>query len=691
MTPEEAKRQASLDQMFLAIGAKPVSASPLLKLRELIAKGWRETYNALFTNFTAGLGEHHIDAIEWHWESRIAFLKGEHPQYLAYFPIWFRGGAKSFVAERLVIVDGILSFAYQKPSYALYVCKNKEKVQEHISNIETLLSSPQIRELCPKISNPSRKEITGQQKKWTASFLKSEANVSIQGGTLDSGLAGSRVEDTRPTFLIFDDIDGREDSPVIAEARFRQLTTEILPMRQKDTLVFFPQNLISRYSCMYRIHKGQMRVLTNRKPTQPVPAVRNLVTEQRTIDGIVRDIFISGEPTWHIWDRQRVQDEIDTEGLESFLREAQHEVEGSKEGRIFYNFEDDVHVISESEFASVYGSLDAWLRWRKRCVNDWARTKTDKHANIAMWFTVSSEGTKVPGVKFLMYPMSFPADSAPEDVAERLLTCLSPYAKDKMTWSEVRTATLRRANADMFTKTVLERINYEHSALQKVMPDLVKPLLRQCNVSQGVMSHERDDVRKIYTSVYGLPMKGINPRKHGGIELINREMRVDREMPHPFRPDQMGFTRWFMVAPDDTTQEPRYVDGKPVYPPLPYPVSLHTKDLEDSDLARFQYNNYRYRPPTLTVTGEEIDNPEKMFDDFPNGNQMDAMAGDLTGSSLTDEQKLELVMPQEIIENVREMKGKSGIDKLHTVMEYEFQRSHFERMLNPDADGEDYE
>jgi len=547
-----------------------------------------------------------------------------------------------------------------------------------------------VRKWCPKLSNPSKKEITNQQKKWTSTFLKSEANYSIQGGTLDSGLAGSRVEETRPTAIFADDIDAREDSPVIAEARFRQLTTEILPMGQSNTLVFFAQNLISRYSCMYRIHTGQARVLTNRKPTQPIPAVIGLKTELRTVDGILKDVVVAGESTWHEWDIQRIQDEIDREGLESFLKELQHEVDASKEGRILYNYDDNVHAISESEFAAIYGSLDVWLSWRKKPANDWARTKTDKHANVAFWITVSSEGTKVPGCKFLMYPMSFPADSAPEDVAERLLTCLSPYAKDNITWEQLRKGELRRANAAMVTSTIADQIRYEHGELSKVIPTYTKPLLQRCNVQQGDMSHEMDTVRRIYSSVYGLGMKGVNPRKHGGVELINREMKVDYDEPHPFRPNEKGYTRWFVVVPDDKTREPyRYENEKPVYHPRPYPLVIQTKDLVDTDLARYQISNYRYRPPTLTVTGEEIDSPEKMYDDIPNALMMSAVGSQLSGSSLTAEQKVNLLVPQEVVSNVQNMKGKSGIEKLFAVMELEMQVDHARGVLGQTTDDEE--
>ena len=100
-----------------------------VQLKALVEQGWVHTYTALFgQSFVDALADHHAEAIEWHWTSRLAFLKGEHPEYLAYFPIWSRGHMKSSCAERMVIVDAILSVAYKQPGYCLYISRNKEKV-----------------------------------------------------------------------------------------------------------------------------------------------------------------------------------------------------------------------------------------------------------------------------------------------------------------------------------------------------------------------------------------------------------------------------------------------------------------------------------------------------------------------------------------------------------------------------------
>jgi hypothetical protein len=199
---------------------------------------------------------------------------------------------------------------------------------------------------------------------------------------LDEGVAGANFDDIRPTLIVPDDIDDREDSPVISENRFQTFTRAVLPTRQANTLVFYAQNLISRFSCMYRIWKQHARVLTNRYVTEPIPAVRGLVTETRTVNGIVKDVVVAGETTWHGWNRQRIQEEIDTYGLPAFLRECQHEVEQSKEGLALQHWDDAVHVISRSEFAAVYGTRTKPQRWHGFGFNDFARTKTKYHANV---------------------------------------------------------------------------------------------------------------------------------------------------------------------------------------------------------------------------------------------------------------------------------------------------------------------
>ena len=85
-----------------------IKVSDNQELRALVDKGWRVCYAEWFgESFADSMAPHHAEAVEWHWESRIAFFEKRKPEYLAYFPIWSRGHAKSSYAERMVVVTDL--------------------------------------------------------------------------------------------------------------------------------------------------------------------------------------------------------------------------------------------------------------------------------------------------------------------------------------------------------------------------------------------------------------------------------------------------------------------------------------------------------------------------------------------------------------------------------------------------------
>lgn len=631
--------------------------------------GWEAGYSAAFgEGFVSGLAEHHKEAINWHWDARLAFLNGEYPEYDAYFPIWSRGHNKSGVARRVAVTDGILSFQRNTPAYILYLSRNKDMALKHAKSIETLLQSRRVKSICPEISEVQRND-QKRSKGWTASFIYTKANVIFHFAGIDEGLAGGNIEtnieedtddltfrpDVRVSLFVPDDIDGREDSPVIAESRFKILTEEVLPMGQDNSLVFFAQNLISRYSVMYRIQKQHVRVLTGRKPTKPIPAVLNLVTKVKTVDGIVRDMYVSGEPTWPVWDASRIQHEINRFGLPSFERECQHNVEQDTEGLVLKNWHDKVHVISYSEFESIYGTRDIPQRWGKRVFNDWARTKTKFHANVAGIVTTSSQNSRMPGLTFLFHPMSFPAGSAPEDVAERLLSVISPKVKTKegrfFTWKQLITSTLQKTDLEKLIPDLTKLINARRSVLAEVLPDYVRPILRAQHYNDFRGSHEQSKTGAlwVYQRVFGLPFSATNPGGDGGVDSINLLQTVDYEQEHPFRPgvEGLGRTNFYVVTDDDRSQTPVIIDGVRVYPPKPYNDALIPDELHDADLFRYQAVNCRFRDPQLTPAGEKDGDILKLNDDFLNGLMFLFYDSMPQAVSLTEREKIIEATPEE--------------------------------------------
>jgi len=161
-------------------------------------------------------------------------------------------------------------------------------------------------------------------------------------------------------------------------------------------------------------------------------------------------------------------------------------------------------------------------------------------------------------------------------------------------------------------------------------------------------------------------------------------MRIDWELDHPFRPGEKGYTQWFLVAPDG---EEEYRKG--VFRPKAYPEAFLSDDLHDSDLARFQFRNWRYAEPKLTETGERIDEPLKMLDDFCNTLQFWAVGAPLTGTSLTLEQKVDLLIPQETKEAYRI--ATTGTEKLTSMLTLEFEREIAMEQIHPFDEYEEFE
>lgn len=696
LTPQE-------EELFARRWAESVGGNDA---KQLIAQGCKPTYAALFgQSFVDGLAPHHLEAIEWHWESRIAFLEDRYPEFDAYFPIWSRAHNKSGVARRIAVVDGFLSFAYGQPAFILYLSRNKAMVAKHAKSIETLLQSPRVKKYCPELSEVQTND-KNKTKGWTQAFLYTKANVIFQFSGLDEGLAGGNLEtnvnenssnevqsDVRITLFVPDDIDGREDSPVIAETRFNTLTGEVLPMGQENSLVFFAQNLISRYSTMYRIYKQQARVLTGRKPTKPIKAVENLKVEQRTTEGgLIQDIYVSGEPTWHIWDARRIQSEINRFGYPAFLKECQHEVDQDKTGRVHKRYDDNVHPISYSQHTAIYGH-NAWKDWYKVVFSDWARTKSKKHANVAGYLCVSSQNTKYPGMTFLI-PFSFAADTSPEDVAERLLSTLTPYAyrtaTASVTWKQLIDDAWKRANAEQHFESVSERLQYLTGYYQKTIPQYASKVLAAYKVRAAVNSHSEDKVREMFNRGFGFGFKPANPTKTEALDEIDAAMKVDYGLDHIFDKSKKGYTRWYVLCKDDLNQEPELIDGVLVYPPAPYPEALSPNDLHDDDLFRYQMIERRFAPPKLQELGERIDELEKSDDDYGQGLQFVYSKDLLSNITYTEQEKINLLIPQEVQEIIKSP-TKQGVEPVIAALRYGFHKDLALQALYPERDEDLYE
>ena len=378
------------------------------------------------------------------------------------------------------------------------------------------------------------------------------------------------------------------------------------------------------------------------------------------------------------------QEELQRIGEDSFRSECQHEVEQSKIGLVHKVYNDSVHAISESQFASVFGSNDAWKSWHKVPFSDWARTKTKFHANVAGYLAVSSQNTPVPGITICI-PFSFEANSSPADVANRMLTALTPFAYEKKTWSSLIDDAWKRTNEQHHFKTEMERMDFLKNSYSRLIPQYSRPILQKYKVRGGVNSHSEDQVRGIFNAGFGFGFQPSNPAKTDALEDIDAAMRIDFNEPHIFDKTKRGYSRWAVLCPDDYTKEPVFIKGMAVYPPLPYPDDMEGDALHDSPLFRYQMCNRRFADPKMTELGENIDVMQKLDDDFGQALQMVYLKKLLQNVALTEEERIDSLIPTEIKQALVEKK-----DPMVARMNYDFHKNLAVQTLFPNKEEEDW-
>src|SRR5262245_42755024 len=500
---------------------------------QLEARGWRAWYAEIFgVPFVEALGEHHAEAVEWHWNAAIAKRDGDLFEYDAYIAAWSRGHMKSTIARRIAVADACLSVR----GYCLYVSGSKEKVRGHALSLESLLASEKVREWYPQLAEV-KKSAQGDSKGWTRHFIYTDQGYVFHFVSLDEGVAGANVDNVRPTLIIPDDIDDRKDSPIISEKRYKVFTREVLPTKQKGTLFFLAQNVISSFSIMHRILTQRARILTNRYPTEPIPAIRNLKTDERTVNGIFKDVIVAGEPTWHLYGLDRAQEDIDTYGLPSFMAENQHDVTVKLTGAVFAEWDELYHVITWAEFVRYFGRIacgcqiehdpDTHCRnphipfhWNLGRGMDWGTTQA--HPCVTVWAARPAERDRLNDSVFVYRELCRPHFPPKAQ---------TPYLVNPRRIAESILAAERRwEETNRITMSIL---SHEASATQNTFLDPDEPEFNRLRF----VKHQAKN-------------------RMAGVPQIQNALQINQSQPHPFRrhpvtgESMMGRPRFYLIVAD---------------------------------------------------------------------------------------------------------------------------------------------
>ena len=273
---------------------------------DLEYRDWLALYCA--STASAAMGTHHDQAWEW-----IESLKvGVKPP--AFVACWARGLGKSSTIEL-----GISRTAVKATrKFALYVSCSQGAANKHVQSVAATMEKIGIERALNKY---------GFSKGWSADMLRTANGFNVLAFGLDGGTRGVKLGDTRPDWIIFDDVDELGDTVDAVQKKIDIITQTILPAGSIDCAVSFLQNKIHANSVMSRIVSGELDMLQNRVQSPVVVSVDDLkYVSVSHEDGRTRHIITEGTPTWAGKPLDVCQAELDTMGLIAWLRECQQEI-----------------------------------------------------------------------------------------------------------------------------------------------------------------------------------------------------------------------------------------------------------------------------------------------------------------------------------------------------------------------------
>ena len=284
-------------------GPRPLSPRPLPVSYE---RWLRQKFPTYFTD-TGGtplpFAAYHHELWQWIW----ALRPGTRPA--PFLAVWPRGGGKSTTAELACVVMGYFGLR----RYGLYICATQEQADDHVgTNVAGLFEVIGAERLVGKY---------GHSRGWRRNRVWTADGFAVDALGLDTAARGAKLDDTRPDFMIIDDIDQDHDTELLVMKKMRSLTRKLLPAGSGDLAVLGVQNLVHEHGIFSRLVDGRADFLTNRVVSGPYPALNHL-----TYAGEGKDaVLTSGEPTWEGLSLLRCQGMVQLMGLEAFLAECQHE------------------------------------------------------------------------------------------------------------------------------------------------------------------------------------------------------------------------------------------------------------------------------------------------------------------------------------------------------------------------------
>lgn len=283
-------------------------------------RAWRARYAASYVRASDAPRHERV----WAWFAALA--RDVRPRPLV--EIWPRGGAKSTTIELATAHVGHKGAR----RFALYVSETQAQADKHLQAIGAVLE---------RIGIPRATTSYNTSKGWTQQMLRAANGFNVVSFGLDAASRGVKLEEYRPDLIIFDDVDGKHDTPETKRKKLETITETIIPSGSADAAIVFVQNLVYDGSIASDLATGRADWLLDRLPVVVEPAAHGLAYEQRPQpDGGYRYVVTAGEPTWAGQDLATIERQINDWGRRAFEREAQQNVRRTGGG--LWDYERDI-------------------------------------------------------------------------------------------------------------------------------------------------------------------------------------------------------------------------------------------------------------------------------------------------------------------------------------------------------------
>lgn len=687
------------DLSYYTDGAVLLGLQPQWTAATLEAAGWREWITTLMPFIvTAEFSDAHVKFWDTFWgvlqkirkqkeiklrkyntkRIRIAYeeegciINSEERVILL---ILARGLAKSSTIEMAAVMRACIA----EDSYCLYVCESQDQANEHIGNIRSLIEheGSRIGEFYPKMSLTRTQTTRGKKTVDKADMFITNGGVVFRGKGLDANVRGIKIVDRRVDLLCLDDIDSVTDSIAVSNRKLKQIAASILPTQassQNHPMVLGGQNLILKDGVFNQIYTGKTDVLAMRT----IIGVQNAFTNFREgieyesrydekEDRVKHFILPAAIPTWSGLDVQAAQEKLHESGLFIFLAEYQNSFEHLQGDRVFWEWNEERHVITRSMFHSIFGSYTIPPHWHAKATGD---IGFSKESHSAWLFTaVSAQNSPFPNLYFAYRSKTFIEQSI-DDQAVALWAEMFPNTiLGKNHFETVQAFNhypdLVRALRIKFPHTahILDHFRYDQrkNAFTRVQypglgnsshslsdPDHPLAYVRQAaltyrsQIRSWTISHEKSGEQRTLAQKYGLP---IQKTKHfsaeAGVAEANHLLHGDMTLPHPFKPDaidpntgfyRLGRPHFYVIVADDELTSPQSDEG--------------FKDF------RTEVAGQPFTPETLTERGLKRRIPLKYRSDHPDAFRM--FAADYAipqPAPLTEQELVQSRIPAHLLSN----------------------------------------